>query len=84
MSASRLSVTLPTELFQEVKQFAFDRKMKLSHLVAEAIREKTQRMKDDELLQKVNRAFEDDDIRAEQSHMADAIVESMDIEELPW
>ena len=84
MSASRLSVTLPTELFQEVKQFAFDRKMKLSHLVAEAIREKTQRMKDDELLQKVNRAFEGDDIRAEQSHMADAIVESMDIEELPW
>lgn len=84
MGASRLSVTLPTELFHEVKRLASEREMKLSHLVTEAIREKTRRMKDDELLQKLNQAFDDEDIRTEQARMTEAITDSMDVEELPW
>lgn len=84
MSCSRLSVTLPSELLQEVKQIASERKIQLSHWVAEAIREKTQRYHEEALLQKLNQVFEDDEIRLTQSQIAESIADNTDTAELPW
>ncbi len=57
MGYSRLSITVPDELFEELKAIAKKRKIKLSHLVTDAIREKNNRLKEEAFVQQVNDFF---------------------------
>ncbi len=84
MNYRKISVTIPNELYKELKEIAAKKRSKLSHIVAEAIAEKLARIEEDIYLQRVNAAFEDPEIVEEQKAMAELIVESTDVRELPW
>jgi len=84
MGFSKLSVTIPDEIYQELKEMAAKKRIKVSHLVTDALAEKTRRMKEESLLETINEVFEDPDLLAEQGQMAETIAESTDLEELPW
>jgi metal-responsive CopG/Arc/MetJ family transcriptional regulator len=84
MGYSRLSVTVPDELFEEIKAMAKKKNIKLSHLVTDAIREKNNRLKEEAFVQRVNEFFSDQEVRAEQSNIAEDIAGTTDLEELPW
>ncbi len=84
MNYRKISVTIPGELYEGLKEIAARKQSKLSHVVAEAIAEKLARIEEDIYLQRVNSAFEDPEIIEEQKAMADLIVESTDVKELPW
>lgn len=84
MGHSRLSVTIPDELYGEFKMLASRKNMKLSHLVADAIKEKAQKLKAESFIHKVNKAFEDPEIRDEQRRMAETAAANINLDELPW
>ena len=84
MGFRKLSVTIPDEIYQELREIASKKRIKLSHLVTDALAEKTRRMKEESLLETINEVFEDPDLLAEQGQMAETIAESTDLEELPW
>jgi hypothetical protein len=84
MGFAKLSVTIPDETYDEIKSLAAKKHVKLSHLVAEALAEKAQRIKEDEFIQQVNNIFEDPDVAKEQTEMANMIADSTELEELPW
>ncbi len=84
MGYSRLSITVPDELVEELKAMAKKKKIKLSHLVTDAIREKNNRLKEEAFVQQINDFFSDQEIREEQSRIAEDIARTTDLEELPW
>ena len=84
MGYSRLSITVPDELFEELKAMAKKRKIKLSHLVTDAIREKNNRLKEEAFVQQVNEFFSDQEVRVEQSRIAEDVARTTDLKELPW
>lgn len=84
MGYTKVSVTVPDEIYKELRDLATQRNMKLSHLVSDAIAEKTRRMKEEALLQKINEIFDDPEVIEEQHRMAEAITENTTVEELPW
>ena len=84
MGHAKLSVTIPDDIYKEIKMLAAKKKIKLSHLVTDALAEKTKKMKEDEFIKKVNKVFEDPEVAEEQIKMADLIADSMDVEEMPW
>ena len=84
MGHAKMSVTIPDEMYKEIKAFASQKNIKLSHLVTEALAEKTQKLKEEALLRQINKIFEDPEVAAEQLDMADAIADNTDVEELPW
>ena len=84
MGYSKLSVTVPDEIYHEMKLMASKKKIRLSHLVTEALYEKTRKMKEDALIQQINDAFRDEDLSDEHQRVAEAIAENTDVEELPW
>ena len=84
MGYSKLSVTVPDEIYHEMKLMASKKKIRLSHLVTEALYEKTRKMKEDALVQQINDAFRDEDLADEHQRIAEAIAENTDVEELPW
>ena len=84
MGYSKLSVTIPDETYKELKELAAKEKRKVSRLVADAIAEKTKRMKEEALIRQINRIFDDSDVSGEQSLIAEIISNSADVEELPW
>ena len=53
MRYSKLSVMVPNEIYHEMRSLASKKKMKLSHLVTEALSEKTRKMKEDALIQQI-------------------------------
>ncbi len=84
MGYSKLSVTVPDEIYHEMRSLASKKKMKLSHLVTEALAEKTRKMKEDALIQQINDAFSDEDLSDEHQRIAEAIAVNTDVKELPW
>ncbi len=84
MRHSKLSVTIPEPTYLDIKALASDHKVKLSHLVAEALAEKARKMKEEALLRRINDAFQDPEIEREQALLAEAISQTTDVEELPW
>ncbi len=45
---------------------------------------KTQKLKEDALLQRINEAFKDPEAEKEQILMAETIAETTDVKEMPW
>jgi hypothetical protein len=60
------------------------KKMKLSHLVTEALSKRARKMKEDALIQQINEAFSEEDLSDEHQRIAESIAINTDVEELPW
>ena len=84
MGHAKLSVTIPDEMYQEIKELASKKNIKLSHLVTDALAEKARKMREEAFIQQINEVFEDPDVAEEQSAMANLIADNMDLKELPW
>ena len=84
MGHAKLSVTIPDEVYGDIRKLASIKKIKLSHLVTEALVEKIRKAKEQNYIQQVNAVFNDDEVREEQLRMADVIAKNTDIDELPW
>jgi len=84
MGYSKLSVTIPDDIYTDLKELASRKKIKLSHLVTEALSEKTCKMKEEALIRKINEVFRDKEASEEQYRLAEAIAENTDLKELPW
>ena len=84
MGYTKLSVTIPDEMYKDIKMISLNKKIKISHLVTEAIDDKLRKLKDQEYLKKINEVFGDPEIANEQHQLAEAIAENTNVEELPW
>jgi len=84
MGYSKMSVTIPDEMYKEIKELAAREKIKLSHLVADALAEKARKMKEEVFVQRINEIFGDPEVAEEQKLMAETIADNTDVEELPW
>ena len=84
MGHAKISVTIPDEIYNDVTEVISTKKIKLSHLVAEALADKLRKIKEEEFVQRVNEVFGDPDVAKEQRLMAELIADNTDVEELPW
>ena len=84
MGYSKMSVTIPDEIYRELKDMAVKKKVKLSHLVTEALVDKTRMEKEKEWTHQINKVFQDQEAAEEHRLMAETIAESTEVEELPW
>ena len=84
MGHSKLSVTIPDEIFDQINEFASREKIKLSHLVTEALVEKLRMKREQAYIQQVNEALKDEEVAEEHRRMAEIIAENTNVEELPW
>jgi len=84
MGYAKVSVTIPQEIYKGIKDFSLKNDVKLSHLVAEALSDKLRRMKEEALINEINRVYHDRGVSGEQRLMAELIAENTDVEELPW
>jgi metal-responsive CopG/Arc/MetJ family transcriptional regulator len=80
----KLSVTVPEDILNEIKQIAGSRGTKVSHMVTEALRDKITKIKEDAFVSQINKILEDPEVIKDQRKMADDIANTMNIEELPW
>ena len=84
MGYSKISVTIPDEMYNDIKEFTSRERIKISHLVEEAIADKLRKIKEERFIQQVNEVFRDPEVGKEQRLMAEAIADNADLEELPW
>jgi metal-responsive CopG/Arc/MetJ family transcriptional regulator len=84
MGHSKLSVTIPDDIYDQINQCASKEKIKLSHLVTEALVEKLKMKKEQAYIEQINEVFKDEEVAEEQHHMAETIADSTNVEELPW
>ena len=84
MGHSKLSVTIPDEIYDQINEFASKEKIKLSHLVTEALIDKIRMKREQAYIQRVNEALKDEEVVEEQHRMADIIADNTNVEELPW
>ena len=84
MGHAKISVTVPEEIFNEIRKAAANRKTKLSHLVTEALAEKIKRLREEAFVSQINKIFEDPEIAKEQRTIAGDIATNTSVEELPW
>jgi len=84
MGHSKLSVTIPDDIYDQINRCASKEKIKLSHLVTEALIEKLRMKREQAYIQQVNEVFQDEDVVEEQRRMAAIIADNTNVEELPW
>ena len=84
MGHSKISVTIPDKIYNDIYEIALREKVKLSHLVTEALVDKLRKKREEAYIEQVNNAFEDNEIIEEQRQMAELIADNTDVEELPW
>ena len=84
MAHSKISVTVPDEVLEEVKRMASDRDIKISRLITEALADKVKQSREESFVSKINKVFEDTKILEEQHSMAEDIANNSDIKELKW
>ena len=84
MGHSKLSVTIPDEIYDQINEFASKEKIKLSHLVTEALVEKLRMKREQAYIQQVNEIFKDQEVVEEQRRMAEIIADNTNVAELPW
>ena len=76
MGRSKLSVTIPDEVYDQINEIALKRKIKLSHLVTEALVEKLRIKKEQDYIQQVNEVNKDAKVAEEQHRMAEIIADN--------
>ena len=84
MAHSKISVTVPDEVLEEVKRMASDRDIKISRLITEALADKVKQSREASFISKINKVFEDTKVLEEQHNMAEDIANNSDIKELKW
>ena len=84
MGHAKVSVTIPREIYEEVKDFSIRHDVKLSHIVTEALLEKLKKIREEELIDRINKVYEDSEVAMEQHRIAESIAENTNMEELPW
>jgi metal-responsive CopG/Arc/MetJ family transcriptional regulator len=84
MNYKKVSITIPNQLYEELKKITDRERSKISRIVAEAIAEKLVRIEEEIYLKEVNAAFEDPEVNKEQKNIAELIAENTDVRELPW
>ena len=84
MGYAKMSVTIPQDVYEGIKDFSSKNGVKMSHLVTEALSEKLRKMKEEALLEQINRAYDDPKVSEEQRLLAESIADNTDVEELPW
>jgi len=84
MGFSKMSVTIPNDIYEEIRMLASRKKLKLSHLVTEALYEKARKMKSEAFFKQINDVFSEPEVDEEQYLMAETIAENTDLKELPW
>jgi len=84
MAHSKISVTVPDEVLEEVKRMASDRDIKISRLITEALADKVKQNREASFISKINKVFEDTKVLEEQRGMAEDIANNPDIKELKW
>ena len=82
----QVSIIQPFEkkIDKEIKELALKENIKISHIVSDALAEKTKKMREEALIQQINNVFKDPDVAKEQSLLAEMIADNTDVEELPW
>ncbi len=80
----KMSVTVPEDILIEIKKIAASRETKVSHLVTEALGDKIRKVKEEAFVSQINKILKDPEVIKEQLKMADDIVNTTNIEELPW
>ena len=84
MGHAKVSVTIPQEVYEGIKDFSSKNDVKLSHLVAEALSDKLRKIKEEALINQINKIYGDPEVSGEQHLMAESIAANTDVEELPW
>jgi metal-responsive CopG/Arc/MetJ family transcriptional regulator len=84
MGHSKLSVTIPDEVYDQINEFALKKKIKLSHLVTEALVEKLRMKREQDYIQQVNEVIKNTEVAEEQHRMAEIIADNTNVDELPW
>ncbi|HDH98728.1 MAG TPA: hypothetical protein ENF70_06325 [Deltaproteobacteria bacterium] len=84
MGYSKISVTIPDKMYNDIKEFTSRKRIKISHLVTEAIADKLRKIKEERFIQQINEVFRDPEVGKEQRLMAEVIADNADLEELPW
>ncbi len=84
MGFSKLSVTVPNEIYRDIKKYSAEQNVKVSHLVTEAIADKIREIKENALLERINKVYADPGVAEANRLMAESIAESTDVDELPW
>jgi len=84
MGHSKLSVTIPDEAYDQINEIALKRKIKLSHLVTEALVEKLKMKREQDYIQQVNEVVKYAEVAQEQHRMAEKIADNTNVAELPW
>ncbi len=84
MGYAKLSVTIPREIYEEIKQFSENHDTKLSHVVTQALSAKLKQIKEAELIENINRIYDEPGVAEEQRNMSESIAENTDLQELPW
>jgi len=84
MGYAKVSVTIPQEVYEEIKNVSSRNNVKLSRLVAEAISDKLRRIKEQDLIDQLNKVYDDPEVSAEQRRVAESIADTTEVEELPW
>ena len=84
MGYEKISITIPDDIFREIKELSERRDIKLSHLVTKALADEIRKSKEEAFLECINKIFEDTEVAEEQGLMAKDIADSMEVEELPW
>lgn len=84
MGYEKISITIPDDIFREIKELSERRAIKLSHLVTKALADEIRKSKEEAFLECINKIFEDTEVAEEQGLMAKDIADSMEVEELPW
>jgi len=84
MGYAKVSVTIPQEIYDEIKVFSSRHDIKLSHVVAEALSDKLRKLREEAMIGEINRIYDEPEVSQEQHRIAEIIAESTDLEELPW
>ena len=84
MAHLKMSVTVPEEVFNEIRKMAAIKKTKVSRLVTEALAEKIKKAKEEAFVAHINKVFENAEVVKDQRKMAEEIANSTNIRELPW
>ena len=84
MGHSKLSVTIPDEIYRDIKVLSSKMNIKLSRFVSEALAEKLKKIKEQEFVRKIDKIFDDPEIAEAQRLMAETIADTVEMDELPW
>lgn len=84
MHYAKMSITIPQEIYDTIKRIAARQDAKVSHVVADALKDKIKKIQEDELIEQINAVYADSEVVEEQRSLAESIAESTDLQELPW